>query len=76
MVAYILNSVFDLKKKKNLKEEASKYNNLSSKLGSNQAFKNVHQPIQKIIMFIKHYAGKLTRQHLLTNHDLQIYVVN
>ena len=47
MVAYILNSVFDLKIKKKLKkikkkEEASKYNNLSSKLGSNQAFKNVH----------------------------------
>ena len=48
MVAYILNSIFDFKKKlKKKKEEASKYNNLSSKLGSNQAFKNVHQPIKK-----------------------------
>ena len=72
MVAYILNSIFDFKKKlKKKKEEASKYNNLSSKLGSNQAFKNVHQPIKKKKkMFIKHYTGKLTRQHLLTNHDL------
>ena len=52
VVAYILNSVFDSitkkKKKKERKEKKHlKYNNSSSKLGSNQAFKNVHQPIKK-----------------------------